>query len=593
MDRCQIKLESAAPGYSFRYSAAVFSISILARASVSLGALACAACAGLATKAVDAPPSSTFYTVTAEIALARHEPRLAALQYASAAARTADAALLRRATEVASAGLQPSLVGRDAARWIAVDPGSLDAHRAAARAALELHQISEAAAQYRTIVLASPAGEDAEFDQLESELTSNENSFGARQVADCLAALFPKSQRARRLQGLTALRAEDPAAAVESLSAALRLEGSETPADRHELMQALARAKILSGDVEAPLAAARESAERDSTPDNRLDYVLLLITARHDAAAIMELESLTQNADDAPLALRLLGLLEFQRGRLEAASARFAELLRRQKFTDDAFYYLALIADGHGDTETALRLYAQVQSGGQAVAALLRASSLLNTHGARAAAEELLDGLTGDQPQRAPEILAARARMYAGAGDAARAFEVLQRGIEVYPDSVALRYALASADEESGRVPAAVKELRRLVKSRPADPAALNALGYTLADHRLHLAQARRLIERAKAAAPGNAAILDSWGWVLFRQDHAAEAEIPLRLAYARERSGDIAAHLGEVLWRLGRAADAEHLWYEAAAVDPDNRLLKQTRQRFNGLAPSPTRHLD
>ena len=516
---------------------------------------------------------------------------MAALQYASAAANATDPAVLKRATEVATAGLQPSLVERDAARWLAVQPGSIDAQRAAARAALDLHKIGEAAAHYRAILLASPAGADAEFDQLESELTSNENTFGARQVADCLAALFPKSQRARRMQGVTALRADDPAAAVQSLSAALTLDSSETPAARHEVMQALARSKILSGDVDAPLATAKAAAERDSTPANRLDYVLLLMTAQHDAAATMELELLAENDEYAPLAFRLLGLLEFQHGRVEAATARFAELLRMQKFTEDAFYYLALIADRRGDTENALRLYAQVQSGGNAVAALLRAGLLLHNHGAAPAAEELLDGLIEDQPQRAPEILAARARMYADAGDPARAFEVLQRGIEVYPDSVQLRYALASADEERGRVSAAVKELRRLVKIRPADPAALNALGYTLADHRLELAHARRLIERAKAAAPSNAAILDSWGWVLFRQGHAVEAEAPLRLAYADDRSGDIAAHLGEVLWRLGRPADAEHLWYEAAAIDPDNRLLKETRQRLSGLPPA--RRLD
>ena len=46
----------------------------------------------------------------------------------------------------------------------------------------------------------------------------------------------------------------------------------------------------------------------------------------------------------------------------------------------------------------------------------------------------------------------------------------------------------------------------------------MNALGYTLADHSRDLARARKLIERAHAAAPKNAAILDSLGWVLFRQ---------------------------------------------------------------------------
>jgi thioredoxin-like negative regulator of GroEL len=65
------------------------------------------------------------------------------------------------------------------------------------------------------------------------------------------------------------------------------------------------------------------------------------------------------------------------------------------------------------------------------------------------------------------------------------------------------------------------------------------------------------------------------------------EAETYLRAAYADDRGGDIAAHLGEVLWQLGRPDDAERIWSEASAADRDNRLLKATRQRFHATAPS------
>jgi tetratricopeptide (TPR) repeat protein len=157
-----------------------------------------------------------------------------------------------------------------------------------------------------------------------------------------------------------------------------------------------------------------------------------------------------------------------------------------------------------------------------------------------------------------------------------------------YPDSVDLRYAVASIYEEMGRITDALHELTTLAKARPGDPAAMNALGYTLADHSRDLARARELIERAYAAAPKNAAILDSLGWVLFRQGHGVEAETYLRAAYADDRSGDIAAHLGEVLWRLGRSADAERIWSEAGVLDGDNRLLKSTRRRFHVMPQPP-----
>ena len=109
MTHREIKDESAASGYSFRYSAAVFSFSIITRASLGLARARLAAPVRRADFKSDDKPPQAFYTVTGEIALARGEPRVAALQYAAAAAHETDPAILQRATEVTAETLQPSL----------------------------------------------------------------------------------------------------------------------------------------------------------------------------------------------------------------------------------------------------------------------------------------------------------------------------------------------------------------------------------------------------------------------------------------------------------------------------------------------------
>jgi Flp pilus assembly protein TadD len=574
----------------------------------------CAACAGIHPKSDDAAAPQAFYTVTAEIALARHQPRVGSLQYAAAAAQDTDVGLIERAAHVAAESLQPSIEEKVAARWTQMDPTSVEAQRAAAQAALALYKIDQATAHYNVVLHSSPIAAEAEFAALETYLAGNDNIYGARELADRLASEFPASAAALRVQGFTALRADDPAAAVRSFTAALALTPPAAPAAaapaaapaaalapetnedaRRELQQTLARARIMAGDVETPLAQAQEKAERDSTPVNRLDYALLLMTAQQDSAATHQLEILSKDADYSPVALRLLGLIDFQEGHFDAATAKFAELLRANKYLDDAFYYLGLIADRRNDPEHALRLYAEVRNGDNAVPALLRAATILHGHGAPAAADELLDRLIEDEPQRAPEILAARAHIYADSGDYPRAVAVLDHAVMEYPDNVDLRYATATIYEEQGRVPAALHELSHVLKSRPDDPAAMNALGYTLADHSQELPKARKLIERAYAAAPKNAAILDSLGWVLFRQGRGEQAEGYLRAAYADDRGGDIAAHFGEVLWQLGKPADAERIWAEAGAIDTDNHLLAATRKRLHAAAqpsPAPLPHI-
>jgi tetratricopeptide (TPR) repeat protein len=560
-----------------------------AKACLALGLLVCAACVGPPVAPVPIEKAEVFDTVTGELALARGEPRTAALQYAAAAQGATDLSLIAHASDVTSECLQPSLTAAIAVRWLTLDPKSLEAHRAAAQAALALGRIDEAARQYRIVLSNSPRGTDAELKQLETELETNDDVFAARQLADRLAMDFPGSAAALRVQGFAALRADDPAAAVADFSRALALMPAATsnePADaaetRRELQQGLWRAQILSGNPQEPLAQSRALAEHDATAANVLNYALLLLAAHQDQAAIVQLEALARDPESQPVALRLLGLIEFQNGDLDAAARYFTELLTTGKYVDDSFYYLGLIAERHADLEKALRLYAQVQNGDNAAAALVRASTILQTHGAAAAAQEILDHLIEDQPARAPEVVAARAKIYADAGDPRQALAVLDRGLEQYPDSVDLRYAIATTDEESGHVAAALQELNQVLKQRPDDPAALNAYGYTLADHNRKLAQARVLIERAYAAAPRNAAILDSLGWVLYRQGHDDQALPYEAAAFAEDHGADIGAHYGEVLWHLGRHAEADRVWTEAVRVDSDNRLLNETRRRLH-----------
>jgi tetratricopeptide (TPR) repeat protein len=580
--------------------------------------VASAACAGASRKAEPAPESSVFYTVTAELALARHEPRVAALQYAAAAA--VDPTLWPRAAAVASAGLQPSLTLSAAEHWIHSEPQSLEAQRAAAEAALSLHRVAVAASHYRFLLAhaAPPDAPEAEFARIEKGLRAADNVYGARQVADLLAKELPASAAVARLQGFTALRADDPAAAARSFAAVLAripaappggagasadrapngddaVAGSAgdagdgqpaatmpAPDARAEVTQAWRRARVLAGDVEAPLAEAFEQVEQDASVANRFDYSLLLWTAHREALARVQLQGLSADAQARPDALRVLGLIELQSGNDAAAETQFNALLTTGTYLDDAFYFLGLLADRRGDLERALRAYSRVQSGENMLPALLRAATILHTHGAASQADELLDRLVGEEPGRVPEVLAAAAEIYAKGGDRERAFTVLERALAEYPDNVELHYALASQLEERGQIDAALRDLKDLLKTRPDDPAALNALGFTLADHSRDLARARALIEQALAAAPKSAAIRDSLGWVIYRQGHPQQALPYLTAAFADEPGGDIGAHLGEVLWQLDQHTEAERIWTAAHRLDADNHLLQSTRLRLH-----------
>ena len=110
---------------------------------------------------------------------------------------------------------------------------------------------------------------------------------------------------------------------------------------------------------------------------------------------------------------------------------------------------------------------------------------------------------------------------------------------------------------------------------------AYNALGYSLADRGIRLSEAHDLIEKALKLSPDDYFIVDSMGWVLFRQGDLKGALSQLERAYKGRPDAEIAAHLGEVLWRLGRTDEAEKLWQQASHKTPDNDTLQKTMKRF------------
>ncbi len=534
---------------------------------------------------MSAGATAEYYTLVAEIALTRHEPRVAALTYVAAAA--ADPGLWPRATAVAQATLQPTVTLDAALHWIARRPDSMSAHLAAASAARAVYQIAVAADNYRFLIAHYTGGVEQAFPDIEERLLSARNPYAARAIADRLAAYFPNSVAAYRLQAYAALQAGDPQAAIAAFGNAIaRLPGpaADAPSRHRALFEAFARARVLAGDDD-PLVQAAARLQRDPRPGTRFDYGLLLLAAKRFEAARTQMQMLASDARFGPDSLRILALLDFQQRRDPSARVRFEQLLASGHYVDDSHYYLGLIAERRGDALGALRDLAHVRHGEYVLPAMLRAARILQSKGAGATADALLAEFTRDEPQRAPRIIAIRARIAARGGDPNRAYALLDEAMREYPDDPGLRYALASIQNAAGETASALTTLHAVLEMRPDDPEAMNAYGYTLAEDGQQLALAQQLIETALGAAPDDAAMRDSLAWVLYRRGHAAQALPIVAAAYADLPSADIAAHYGEILWMLGRHAAARKIWDTAAAADPGNRLLEHTRARFTAPA--------
>jgi len=184
-------------------------------------------------------------------------------------------------------------------------------------------------------------------------------------------------------------------------------------------------------------------------------------------------------------------------------------------------------------------------------------------------------------PDRAEQLFSLEADLLSQADDVPAALLVLNDGVSAFPDSITLLYARSMAAEQLGDLATMERDLRTIITNHPDNTTALNALGYTLANRTERYTEAYELISRALELQPDEPAILDSMGWVLYRQGRYEEALEYLTRAYAEFPDAEVAAHLGEVLWVSGNTEAATSIWRGALLRDPEHKVLRATLERL------------
>ena len=128
----------------------------------------------------------------------------------------------------------------------------------------------------------------------------------------------------------------------------------------------------------------------------------------------------------------------------------------------------------------------------------------------------------------------------------------------------------------------AVADLEKYWQFDKDDPNAQNTLGYTLLFIPERINEGVALIEKSIKQIPDSAPVQDSLGWGYYLQGNAAKGLPYLQSAYAKMPEAEVAAHLGEVLWQLGKKEEAHSVWEQGYKKDKDDMSLKEILKKFN-----------
>ena len=524
-----------------------------------------------------APDDANALVLGAEVALQRGEYLDATRAYVKAALASKDEELAEQATRVAFEHQQWTLVQAAAEHWLQLNHTNEEARRFAAFSALHLYRIDAAADHLAVLLDTAFINPASGFLALLPQLNDEATPAAATAVLQKLIAKHPDLTEAHYALAQSAIASDHFALALEHARKARELGPYWAPAGL-----LLARVQLLMGNADEGLATAQKVIEHDSQDSYRVERALMLIQAGKEEEGRKELQSLASSETTASVVERALADIDFQLGQRDSAAQRFSNLVQTGRFVYEALFYLGAIAESRQSWDDALQLYGRVTNGELAMAAQSRAARIkMDRQGLEAGLKHLEEFAT-TRPQFRVEALIGRANLLAAANDRSGAIALLDAGLEQYPDSVELKFARIFQLEAAGDVDEAISDLRKLVSARPGDPAATNALGYTLVDRTRQHKEGLKLIEQALAQTPDNGAVLDSMGWALHR---AGKHEDALRyLEHAKRRISDpeVDMHLGEVLLALNRKQEAREVLAKASERYPDNAELKERLQKLN-----------
>lgn len=173
--------------------------------------------------------------------------------------------------------------------------------------------------------------------------------------------------------------------------------------------------------------------------------------------------------------------------------------------------------------------------------------------------KKLMDGKSDRETYLALADLYTEGRKFDDAAKALDAAEKLSPSEEAKED---VWFARGAMLEHMKKIDASEAEFRKVLKVDPDSAAALNYIGYMLADHNTRLNESLDMITKALELSPDNGAYLDSLGWVYFRLGKLSEAEENLRKAVAKTSNDPtVRDHLAQVLMAESKVQEAIQEW--------------------------------
>lgn len=522
-------------------------------------------------------PDVMYMLMAAELAGQRGQYAVALEGYMEAAKRTNDPRFAERAAKIAMYMKDGKKTDEAVSLWLRQDPNNLTARKIAALSALRAGNKQAAVDHLNTVLKVDPAGFEKTALELANVLQREGKSDLFYDVLDALVVKNPEQAAVYFVQSLLAMEMKNNVMAEKKVQQALDIQPDW---DKALIFQA--QIAVFSGDLNKAKVLLRKASAKYPENDKlkKLLAQVLIKAAEYEAAGEVYQSLVLANPKDGESQISL-ALVHLQLDRDGKAEDIFKQLLDQPEWKSQAGFYLGKIEEKRGHTQQALAWFDRVVEGPFVFDSAISAVSLLVKDKKFDEAESRLDLLSAQFPKQRPRIILMQAGLYGQQGQYEKGFRLLTDALADQPDQRDFLYTHALMAERLDKLDVLEADLKKILVKYPDDAEALNALGYSLLGNAGRYAEAEKYLQQALKLQPDEAVILDSFGWLQFKQGKLEQALGYLERAYTKQQESEIAAHLAEVLWALGRKDEARKIFNKAIKKAPEDEYLLDFQKRI------------
>lgn len=518
-----------------------------------------------------------YRVLAAEALYMRGETASAAQVYLDLAQRYEDAGLAQRAYELSASSGNAQLLGQASQLNTQMNPNQIESWQVQVLLALRAKDVEKAWLAWQAFYQQGLAKGNSEKSLYMATATLVQDDLSI----DTLIAFSAR------------IAQEQPSPYAEFVQVMFLASASRLPEAYERLMQALQRYPD-----QAELAQLLSSLSTRMADGKGVDWLVGYVQ-RHpeDVVVAEQLGRLYVTLQQLPLAKaqfsRLLeqnprlssvamslALIELELGHAQAAEKLLLPLVDDRRLGDMARYYLGQAYYFQQQNDAAVAQWKQVVQGNYRLDALVWRVQLLSQQKRFKEAEASLTGFEPASDEEYVRWVQAQVKLLTMQKKAKAALPLLDKAVFSYPQVVELWQERANIKYELSDGAGFEQDMREAMALAPDNADVLNALGFYLADQGRSLPEARQLLEKADRLLPNKHYILDSLGWLAYREGQYEQAVVLLEKAYTVKADAEILRHRLAVLLAMKQEAKARALAkQEAKQFADDVTLMKFLKQ--------------